>query len=250
MCKLCEVQPNGTCRLEGCKCGKPVGLHGCTGHSKRTKLLCNAKAMKGKHVCKFHGGKSKVGSASPTIKHGLYSKHLPTRYLAHYGQFIDDPRLVDLRHQLAMTFVRETELQQMFQDGSAEERVAEGREAFTQLVEHLAERMEMDAATMAMVDSVTDAFDAATNDGRVWRELFRIYDKRAEWAKEQNKIELGEQKAMPAAQVFTLVTVVLAAARRFIASDDDYEAFGLMVEGMAPVGLIADVSGSSSDEPN
>lgn len=59
--------------------------------------------MTGKTVCRLHGGKSLAGISSPTFKHGKNSKyfaHLPDGMAAHFHP--DDPKLIELREELAL----------------------------------------------------------------------------------------------------------------------------------------------------
>lgn len=51
----------------------------CTAKSKRSKQRCKNAAMRGRHVCRMHGGKSRRGIASDCHYHGYYSKDLYSR---------------------------------------------------------------------------------------------------------------------------------------------------------------------------
>lgn len=60
----------------------------CSARSKRTKSRCGAPAMKGKKVCRAHGGKStgaktdrgRANSAKANLKHGKYTKQSQTEH--------------------------------------------------------------------------------------------------------------------------------------------------------------------------
>ena len=68
--------------------GGRIRCQRCSARSKRTKLRCGAPAMKGKHVCATHGGKStgprteqgKANSAKANLKNGKYTKQAQTEH--------------------------------------------------------------------------------------------------------------------------------------------------------------------------
>ena len=68
-------------------CGR-IRCRRCSARSKRTKLRCGAPAMRGKKVCRTHGGKStgprteqgKANSAKANLKNGKYTKQAQTEH--------------------------------------------------------------------------------------------------------------------------------------------------------------------------
>ena len=75
----------------------------CQAKSKQSGNQCKLKAVDGFKVCRFHGGLTPVGVASPHYKHGRYSKHLPQHLLEKYQQALDDKDLLNLRDEIALT---------------------------------------------------------------------------------------------------------------------------------------------------
>jgi hypothetical protein len=67
---------------------------------------CKKPPMKGRTRCDRHGGKSLAGAASPTFKHGRYSKHLPTNLIPSFQAALEDPDLLSLRSEIALTQCR------------------------------------------------------------------------------------------------------------------------------------------------
>ncbi|MGI8403704.1 MAG: hypothetical protein ACR2OE_02845 [Thermomicrobiales bacterium] len=59
--------------------------------------------MRGRNVCLAHGGKTPRGAASPHFKTGRYSRSLPGRLVAAYEEALNDPRLLSLRDDIALT---------------------------------------------------------------------------------------------------------------------------------------------------
>src|SRR2546427_7021535 len=72
----------------------------CTGHCKDGRP-CRQPAMRGKTVCKMHGGLSKRGMANGNYKHGKYSRVLPVRLQQSYEEATHNPQLLSVRHDLA-----------------------------------------------------------------------------------------------------------------------------------------------------
>jgi len=66
--------------------------------------------MKGKQVCRVHGGKSPSGLAHAGIKSGKYSKYLPGRLLERYLEARDDGELLALREEIAVIEARIADL--------------------------------------------------------------------------------------------------------------------------------------------
>ena len=68
--------------------GGRIRCRRCSARSKRTKLRCGAPAMRGKKVCRTHGGKStgprteqgKANSAKANLKNGKYTKKAQTEH--------------------------------------------------------------------------------------------------------------------------------------------------------------------------
>jgi translation elongation factor EF-G len=59
--------------------------------------------MRGRTTCLAHGGKTPRGAASPHFKTGRYSRSLPGHLVAAYEQALQDPTLMSLRDEIALT---------------------------------------------------------------------------------------------------------------------------------------------------
>ena len=69
--------------------------HAICGAKTRSGAPCKGKPMRNGR-CRMHGGK-----AGRPPKHGLYSKYLSDPVRARYEEFLADPHLKDLRHEIA-----------------------------------------------------------------------------------------------------------------------------------------------------
>jgi len=84
----------------------------CKAKSKQTGERCRCNAMKGMEVCYHHGGKSLKGIASPSFKHGKYSRYMPPQLAPVFKAVIEDPELLALNVDIA---AHEARLDQLFQ---------------------------------------------------------------------------------------------------------------------------------------
>ncbi len=80
-----------------------------------TTAICGARNRQGEPCrvapmpngrCYRHGGPTPSGIASPNLKHGRYSRHLPERLLGRYEEALSDPELLSLRDDIALVQAR------------------------------------------------------------------------------------------------------------------------------------------------
>lgn len=108
----------------------------CTARSKRSGEQCRKHAMRGRNVCLAHGGKTPRGAASPHFKTGRYSRSLPGHLVAAYEKALNDPKLLSLRDELALTDAMISELLRQLDDDSD----AKYRRVFRQIMPLIEQR--------------------------------------------------------------------------------------------------------------
>ena len=91
----------------------------CTAQSKQTRQRCRRWPTPGSHLCRMHGGRTPAGVAAPTFKHGRYSKQLPSRLAARYAEAATDPRLLELREDVALLDSRIADVLQRVDSGES-----------------------------------------------------------------------------------------------------------------------------------
>lgn len=74
----------------------------CKAKAKSTGEQCRKHAVPGMEVCRYHGGLTPRGVASPHYKHGRYSKYVPTRLMERYVESVNDPELLNLSAEIAL----------------------------------------------------------------------------------------------------------------------------------------------------
>lgn len=167
----------------------------CTANSKRTHQRCGRYAVPGRTTCKFHGGKTPVGIANPSFKHGRYSKHLPKNYGESYAEAMNDPEILNLRSALALNEARIVELTRRIDSGESGALYRKLKEASTAFKEA---RLDGDAPRMnASLDKMEKLIDQGVADGFLWTEI-------GDRLEQRRKITESEQKRLVAMK--TMVT--------------------------------------------
>ena len=82
----------------------------CTAKSKRSGQKCRNKPVKGRTVCRMHGGKSLRGIAHPNYKEGRYAKDLPLSLAKEFDPNVDSRKLTSLGEDIALNDLRIGEL--------------------------------------------------------------------------------------------------------------------------------------------
>lgn len=132
--------------------------------------------MKGRTVCLAHGGRTPRGVASPHFRTGRHSRDLPTRLAVRFEAAEGDPRLLELRGELALLDARIEELLGQLDRG-------EGDEA---------------------------------NDAPLWREIVALIDRRRHLVEaEAQRLALAEEMLTPS-EAMTLVATLTAAVRKHV----------------------------------
>lgn len=181
----------------------------CTANSRQTGERCKLPPTPGRNVCRFHGGKTLQGLASPTIKNGKYSKYLPARLLAIYEESTDDPRLLDLSNDISLVDARLADLLKRVDTGESGEAWQLAREAQKALNEGLT-KGDMALARMALSD-LEGIIKRGMSDYMAWREIGTLLDRRERLVRSQRKSEIEAGELIPKAEVRLLTSYLLRA---------------------------------------
>lgn len=115
---------------------KFVKAQRCRATSKTTGRRCGYPAVRGKDVCRFHGGLTPV-------KHGLFSKYAKESLAQHIEENLRSPRLVDIRERVALVDALTQDLLQRNSKNGKQEISADEREALLKLTEASARMIRM-----------------------------------------------------------------------------------------------------------
>lgn len=176
---------------------------------------CKQPAINGTTKCRYHGGASLVGIAHPNFKTGRYSKHLPTRLAARYGEALADPQLLELREEVALTQTRQTELLDQLDSGLSLARWRSAQAAYGDL---LAAMQEKDGAGLqrAMI-ALEDALGVhVTNDAAVWEQVIELSEHRRRLVESEHKRLVSMQQLISAEQGMALIARLTESVRKHV----------------------------------
>lgn len=136
--------------------------------------------------CKFHGGKTPVGKASPHWKNGRWSKYLPKVQGFKWREALADPELMKLRQHVALNDAMLTSLLAKLPKGGGKEipellerRIVNLQDQHRKLIEAEAKRLQALQQTVTLaqflhvIDVVADLFREFVKDPKDQEEVQR-----------------------------------------------------------------------------
>jgi ADP-ribose pyrophosphatase YjhB (NUDIX family) len=186
----------------------------CTATSKQSGEQCKRHAVTGSTKCKFHGGASLVGIASPSFKTGRYSKDLPTRLAARYAEAISDASLLELRDEIGLMGVRLGELLGRVDTGESTQRWQTLQIAYVNLQD--AARRTDPLAFRVALNALGSAIEAGSQDYHTWREIMELIEQRRKLVDSEHKRLVAMSQMITAEQAMVLLSVVTDTVRKHV----------------------------------
>jgi hypothetical protein len=183
----------------------------CTAKNRRGEQ-CGNHAMGGTSKCKFHGGASLIGIASPTFKHGRYSKHLPARLAGRYAEALSDTKLLELRDEIALVGTRLGELVERIDTGESAQRWKALQAAYVNLKD--ATRSGDKVEFVAAMAALGSAIEAGLQDYATWREIVELTEQRRKLAESERKRLIEAQQTITAERAMILLAAITDVVRK------------------------------------
>lgn len=190
----------------------------CTATAKATGERCRQPAVKGSTKCRMHGGTSPTGIGSPRFRTGRYSKEMPARLAARYGEALADSKLLELRDEIALVQSRQAELLTHLDVNLALRHWQNARIAYGEV---MAASARQDAeALQAALAVLGRALDAGSNDYAVWNEILETSEHRRRLVESEHKRLVAMQQMISTEQAMVLLARVVDTVRRHVADRD------------------------------
>jgi len=186
----------------------------CKGRSRRTQLPCKKDARIGREFCELHGGNSRKGIASGQFKHGRYSKDLPTRLLAEYDLTRNDPKLLELKDEIALIHSRAVDLIKRVDSGESGHLWQLLAKTFADLEEAIRAK---DTVTIgAALTEMQRLIVRGTEDYHAWEEVTKQIDRKQRLVESERKRAVELQQFVTVEQFMLYASVYTDAIRQII----------------------------------
>lgn len=167
---------------------------------------CNAQAIRGKRVCRVHGGLTPSGLASPHYTHGRYSKALPARLAARYDEATTDPALLELRADVALLDARLADVLGRVDTG-------ESGALWTTLQNHrrdvLAAKRAGDSVAQAVaLNALLETVGQGHADYRAWAEIGALLEQRRKLVESERKRLVEMQQTLTVEKAMLLIGAI------------------------------------------
>lgn len=162
--------------------------------------------------CRFHGGKTPGGIASPHFKTGRYSKYLPARLSDRYHESLTDPDLLELRSEIAVLDARMGELIERIDTGESGAAWVAARLALQQYNES-----ELDgdkAKKVAAMRQLEEALERGAADYAIWSEIAAMTEQRRKLVESERKRLVDMQQVITSDRAMLLIGAVVDIIRR------------------------------------
>jgi hypothetical protein len=209
----------------------------CKAKAKQRQAQCRLPAVPGMEVCRFHGGKTPRGPASATFRTGRYSKFVPSRMLADYQAAATDPKLMELRGDIATVDARIIDLLKRVDTGEAGSIWIELQSAWDRLARAQA-RADADTYKIAF-DDVARLVNKGGEDTAAWTEIFAMIDQRRKLVvSESRRLETMHQM-LSIEKAMLLLANVVDIIKRHVPDRQVLNAIAIDVQRLGEVGQAA-----------
>ena len=163
-------------------------------------------AVRGKTVCRFHGGLSLSGAANGNYRHGRYAKDMPTQLAARYAEARTNPRLLSLSDDVALAEAHLAELLARVETGESAACWQELRTTLDAFSGALA------SGDLAAVDlhftTMRTLVERGSAGAGVWEEIRRVWETRCKLVQTEIKTLTSLQQMITVQQHMLMLGAV------------------------------------------
>jgi len=160
--------------------------------------------------CRIHGGQSLRGVASPKFKSGRHSKYLPKGIVKRYEESLNDPRLLELRDDIAMIDARITEVI------GADEPLSDTWKELARIRRQfeVARRDGHAGRVVSTAILMSNLVARGARTHNTWEEVAKLVEQRRRLVESERKREVDADSMLTVEQVGAILGAVLESLRR------------------------------------
>lgn len=201
------------------------------------KDFCGAKTRSGKKCrkapmrngrCNLHGGKSPIGIGSPNIKHGRYSKDLPTRMSSRFEEALADADLVQLGRDIALIDSRLGEVLSEITQDSTGTIFGSLRRAFNDYT-----KSNDPAKKQVAFVEMEFLIEQGAEDWQKWQEVYSVLEQRRKMVESEAKRQVQLQQTLTTSQAVNMLAAVIDTVKRHVTDVDALRAISADIAGLA-----------------
>jgi hypothetical protein len=186
----------------------------CGARTKHDGTPCERSPVRGRTRCRLHGGRTLVGTASPTYRNGRYSIYIPERLRERYEAAESDQELLSLKSELALTDARLMDLLARVNTGESGQLWADLRRAHR---EFTGARRGQDVPKMNVaLARMEQLIESATDDHQAWAAIGGLIEQRRRLAESESKRLVALEQMLTAEQAMTLAHRVIDIVTRHV----------------------------------
>ncbi len=190
--------------------GKPI----CGAKTRRTGAICLKSPIKGKNRCMLHGGKSLSGLASPRRTTGKYSKDLPARLADKYEESIKDPKILELKDEIAVMNARISDLLSRIDESGSKEKWKEVRGLYKKAKDAIKSRQQDEFAKVFA--EIGRIIEQAEQDFKNWDEVSKAMRMKKSLAESQRRHQIEQQQMISSEEAMALIGFIVATIKETI----------------------------------
>lgn len=179
------------------------GLPRCQAWNRNAGRQCMRPQLPGVEVCRYHGGLSLGGVASPRFKHGKYSKYAPENTLEKYHIMLADPEILNLSNEIALIDARIAEILEGLNTNVNSVTIVELEGTYNAMV--AAVQAQDGARAQLLTVQLGDMIKQASLSYGNWNQLITLFDQRRKLVEAEQKRRVSMEQMVTAEQVMVLV---------------------------------------------
>lgn len=175
--------------------------------------ICSNVPMYGRNRCRFHGGKATTKFMRTGIA-GRYSKDLPTKLLERYEKSVEDPKILELKDEIAVVESRIGELLKRIDTRESGEAWKKLREIYSQLVVAVKTR---DSSTMlSLMNDLGEIINHGAGEEKNWEEVIKTIRSRKSLVESERKRLVEMNQMITAEQAMVLIGFVISTIKTHV----------------------------------